>query len=208
MKLSPQQLQRLQAANAQPETAQYSGASERFLAEQTPQPPQPPKDLQEKLQKFVYDDSEGKYSLGDLVSDLNSLAACAHKLYTQSHLIHANIEGAMFLSIHEFLKKKYKQHTKQFDTIAEKIRTLDHLLPMCENGLNDLCDQQFEHVTSYEAREMLRTYLTNVEGIALFCKTVYCGAQEVEAPDIEDFLAKMTGELYDTAWYLKATLRN
>ena len=208
MKLSPQQLSRLQAQTpAQPETAPYSGASERFLAEQTPQPPQPPKDLQEKLQKYQDDDSRD-YSLGDLVSDLNSLAACAHKLYTQSHLIHANIEGAMFLSIHEFLKKKYKQHTKQFDTLAEKIRTLDHLLPMCENGLNDLCDQKFEHVTSYEAREMLRTYLTNVEGVALFCKNVYCGAQEVEAPDIEDFLAKMTGELYDTAWYLKATLRN
>ena len=210
MKLSPQQLSRLQAQTpAQPETAPYSGASERFLAEQTPPAPQPKKEtLQEALQGIQEDGDEESYSVADLVKDLSSLAACATKLNIQSHLIHANIEGAMFLSIHEFLKKKYKEHQKQFDVLAEKVRTLDYLLPMCEEGLDSCCTQEFEHVKSYEGREMLSTYLQNVENVALYVKTVYSGAVEVEAPDIEDALAKMAGELYDTAWYLKATLRS
>jgi DNA-binding ferritin-like protein len=143
----------------------------------------------------------------DLISQLVIAGSFINQLYTQAHLIHLNIEGPLFLPIHKFLKDQYKAHVSQFDNVAEYIRSMDYLLPMCAKGLMGAC-KKFNHVKSYDAREMLTVYLKNLETLAFMAKDVGCTAKEVGAPDIENYLAELVGDAFKAAWFLKATLRS
>lgn len=109
-------------------------------------------------------EDEKEASVGDLINQLVSLCSYLDKLYMQSHLIHLNIEGPLFFPLHEFYKELYTSLVEEFDTLAEFVRSMDYLMPMCERGLNAACPK-FNHVKSYDAREMSTTYLKNQEQV-------------------------------------------
>jgi len=147
-----------------------------------------------------------KASVEQLITQLVSLSSYVHQLYTQSHLLHLNVEGPLFLPIHKFLGKQYEAHIDQFDTLAEFIRSMDFLLPMCERGLLGAY-KGFKHVKSYETRDGLTVYLKNLETCGFMAKDIQKVAKEVDAPDIENYLAELVGAMFKAAWFLKSTLR-
>jgi DNA-binding ferritin-like protein len=146
-------------------------------------------------------------SVDELISQLVSLSSYLNQLYTQSHLIHLNLEGPLFIPVHEFLKEQYAAHIEQFDAIAEFVRTMDYLMPMCDRGLASAY-KGFKHVKSYDTREMLTVYTKNLEACGMMAKDVGCMAKEVGAPDVENYAAELVGMMFKGAWFLKATLRN
>jgi DNA-binding ferritin-like protein len=148
-----------------------------------------------------------KPSVEELAKQLITLGSFLNQLYTQAHLIHLNIEGPLFLPLHKFLKKQYQAHIDQFDSTAEFVRTLDFLLPMCNKGLA-AANKNLKMVKSYECREMLMTYLANLDNCGMAAKEVLMCAQAVEAPDIENFLADLVGDMFKAAWQIKASLRS
>jgi DNA-binding ferritin-like protein len=141
-----------------------------------------------------------------LVQCLVSLAALHNKLYTQSHLIHLNVEGSLFLPLHEFFKEQYLANIENFDKTAEFVRTLDYLMPMCEKGLGSACSN-FVNIGSYNCKDMCNTYLNNIEAMGMVAKNVGELAREVKAPDVENFCAELVAHAFKSAWMLKATLR-
>lgn len=148
-----------------------------------------------------------KVSVEELITQLITFGSYINQLYTQSHLIHLNIEGPLFLPIHEFLKEQYEAHIAQFDQIAEYVRSMDFLMPMCARGLQGAC-KGFKHVKSYDAREMLTVYLKNLEAAGMMAKDVGDMAREVKAPDVENYMADVVGAMFKAAWFLKSTLRD
>ena len=54
-----------------------------------------------------------------LASLLVALSSSLANLYLQSHLIHLNVEGPLFLPVHEFLKDQYEAHVGQLDKTGE-----------------------------------------------------------------------------------------
>lgn len=148
-----------------------------------------------------------KPTVEDLAKHLITLGSFLNQLYTQAHLIHLNIEGPLFLSLHKFLKKQYEDHIDQFDATAEFVRTLDYLLPMCNRGLA-AANKNLKMVKSYDCRDMLTTYLTNLDNCGMAAKEVLACAEAVDAPDIENFLADLIGAMFKAAWFIKATLRD
>lgn len=153
------------------------------------------------------EDVSPKVSVEELITQLITFGSYINQLYTQSHLIHLNIEGPLFLPIHEFLKEQYEAHIAQFDQIAEYVRSMDFLMPMCARGLQGAC-KGFKHVKSYEAREMLTVYLKNLEAAGMMAKDVGEMAREVKAPDVENYMADVVGAMFKAAWFLKSTLRD
>lgn len=147
-----------------------------------------------------------KATVEELVSSLVALSSYIHQLYTQAHLIHLNIESPIFLPIHEFLKEQYEAHIAQFDATSEFVRTLDNFLPMCQRGLLTAY-KGFKHVKSYEAKDMLLVYLKNLEDLGMKAKDLCTLAREVEAPDVENYMADVVAASFKSAWFLKATLR-
>jgi len=156
---------------------------------------------------MLENEEETGVPVGELVRQLVSLASYLDKLYTQSHLIHLNIEGPLFFPLHEFFKEQYTKLVEEFDTIAELVRSMDYLMPMCEKGLNSACPR-FVHVKSYNAREMTTTYLKNLEMCGMMAKEIIEVAREVEAPDVENFLANTVNFCFKSSWMLKSTLRS
>lgn len=143
----------------------------------------------------------------ELINQLVAMGSYVNQLYLQSHLIHLNVEGPLFLPIHEFLKTQYDAHITQFDTLAEFVRSMDYLMPMCAKGLQGAY-KNFKHVKSYDAREMLTIYAKNLEAGGMMAKDLGTTAKEVQAPDVENYAADLVGQMFKAAWFLKATLRD
>jgi len=145
--------------------------------------------------------------VGSFIQQCISLCSYLKELETQSHLIHLNYEGSNFLGVHAFLKEQYEAHLEQFDTLAEFIRSMDYLMPMCARGLADT-GPGITHVSSYKGTDMLGTYYKNLEELGMKCKKLEPIAQKVGAIDIANFFADLVGQAFKAAWQLKATLRN
>lgn len=145
--------------------------------------------------------------VGSFIQQAIALSAYLKELETQSHLIHLNYEGANFLGVHAFLKEQYESHLEQFDTLAEFIRSMDYLMPMCGCGLKDAAPP-LQAVTSYKGNDMLATYYKNLEQGAMLCKKLEPIAQKIGAIDIANYMADLVGAMFKAAWFIKATLRN
>jgi len=145
--------------------------------------------------------------VGSFIQQCIALTSYLKELETQSHLIHLNYEGSNFLGVHAFLKDQYEAHLEQFDTLAEFIRSMDYLMPMCARGLGD-ASPGIQHVSSYKGTDQLAVYYKNLEELGMKCKKLEPIAQKVGAIDIANFLADLVGQAFKAAWYLKATLRN
>lgn len=152
--------------------------------------------------KYKKDDKTAKF-----VSELTRVCATLDHLRIQSHLIHLNYEASNFLGVHRFLKKQYEAHAEQFDRVGEYIRSMDYLLPMCEKGLKS-ASKDVKHVESYEPSNMLLTYYTNLENFAVNLKGIRKQAERIDAPDIENYIAELVGEMFLAAWKIKSILRN
>jgi len=146
-------------------------------------------------------------SLDNLVYKLVEFASYNYQLNTQAHLLHLNIEAPFFLAVHKFLKKQYQQHIDDFDVLAELVRSMDFLLPMCQKGLLGAY-KGFKNITTYEARPSLTLYIKNLENGGFMGKELVDLAREVGAPDAENEIAEIVGHLFKSAWMLKSTLRN
>lgn len=181
----------------------YTPGPQQVQAPQTP-PLQAVPQAQEKPK------APGKSKGGDVGSFIQqciSLCSYLKELETQSHLIHLNHEGGNFLGVHAFLKDQYEAHLTQFDTLAEFIRSMDYLMPMCSRGLAD-AGPGIQHVTSYKGTDQLATYYKNLEELGMKAKKLEPIAQKVGAIDIANYMADLVGQAFKAAWKIKATLRN
>jgi len=167
-----------------------------------------PSQPDELLLQVLPSESIKEEQVGDIGQKLVLLAAFAKELQTQSHLIHFNYEGSNFLAVHEFLKDQYELHTEQFDKLGELVRTLDYWMPMCACGLKEALGPCFKNVESYEGKEMLATYLKNLEAFSNMLKMVEPAAQQCQAYDVANYLAELLGDVWKTSWMIKATIRD
>lgn len=176
---------------------------------QVQQPPQPAP-MQDVPQAQPKPKAPGKSKDGDVGSFIQqciSLCSYLKELETQSHLIHLNYEGPNFLGVHGFLKDQYEAHLEQFDTLAEFIRSMDYLMPMCACGLAD-ASPGIQKVTSYKGTDMLAVYYKNLEELGMKTKKIEALAGKVGAIDIQNYLSDLCGQAFKAAWFVKATLRN
>ena len=171
------------------------------------QPPAPAAEVPQPQDKPKAPSKSKNGDVGSFIQQCISLASYLKELETQSHLIHLNYEGSNFLGVHAFLKDQYEAHLEQSDTLAEFIRSMDYLMPMCARGLGD-ASPGIQHVNSYKGTEMLAVYYKNLEELGVKAKKLETIAQKVSAIDIANFLADLVGQAFKAAWQIKATLRN
>ena len=182
----------------------YTPAPQQYQVAETPQV-QPVPQPQDKPKAPAKSKANG--DVGAFIQQCISLCAYLKELETQSHLIHLNFEGSNFLGVHAFLKDQYEAHLEQFDTLAEFIRSMDYLLPMCGSGLKDAAPP-IQTVTSYKGTDMLGVYYKNLEELGMKAKKLEPIAAKVGAIDIQNYMADLVGQAFKAAWFVKATLRN
>jgi DNA-binding ferritin-like protein len=150
-----------------------------------------------------------KTNLDQFIRELTGLASYMNELRLQAHLIHFNYEAGNFLGVHKFLKKQYLAHEEHFDRIGELIRSMDYFLPMCSEGegLREACPS-FKHVKKYQAKDMLLTYLSNLEDLGMATKKTEAAAAKIKAIDVQNYMAELCEHAFKSAWMVKASLRN
>ena len=173
----------------------------------TPEPQLQPQAVPQPQDKPKAPAKSKNGDVGSFIQQCIALASYLKELETQSHLIHLNYEGSNFLGVHAFLKDQYEAHLTQFDTLAEFIRSMDYLMPMCARGLAD-ASPGIQKVTSYKGTEQLAVYYKNLEELGMKSKKLEPIAQKIGAIDIANYLADLVGQAFKAAWFLKATLRN
>ena len=80
-------------------------------------------------------------------------------------------------------------------------------MPMCQRGLLQ-AHKGFKHVKDYDTRNMLTTYLKNLEDAGMAAKDVLEYARDLGAIDVENYMAELAGDMFKAAWMLKSTLRS
>mgnify|MGYP000028608676 CR=1 FL=1 len=162
--------------------------------------------LEGEHKKELLPTEESGADVSGMPERLIALSSLVRELETQAHLIHVNLEAPYFFGVHSFLQEQYEEHQKQFDRVAELVRTLDTFMPMCRLGLTDALPC-FHDIKSYEARQMLLTYMANLEDCRVFVKQIWSMAHETKAIDIGHECEGIAHNRYKAAWQIKATLR-
>lgn len=142
-----------------------------------------------------------------LAAALVAMAATVYELNTQAHLIHFNVQGPGFFELHAFFKGQYEKHIEQFDVLSELVRSLDYFMPLCSCGLREAVSC-FEHIKSSNCRDMLMTYLKNLEAFGMAAKELEKMAQQECAPDVANYAAELVGAAFKDAWMVKSYLRD
>ena len=153
------------------------------------------------------DHSERMAPMSGMAQQLLVLASTVKETQVQAHLIHFNYEGSNFLSVHQFLKEQYEELLEEFDKLGEYVRSLDYMMPMCACGLKDMMHTSFKNVSSHDGKEMMATYLMNLELVCEIAMTIERTATELRALDIANYLGELCGKVNKAAWMVKATLR-
>lgn len=169
---------------------------------------QPNEELEREIEPVSQDPQPKQKSEGPgkLISEMLQLLSFSEQLRVQSHLIHFNYEGANFTGIHAFLKDEYEMHQHHFDKLGELVRSMDYMTFMCMKGLLGAY-KKFKHCESYDPKEMLLTYMQNLEDFAFMSKKVAKSAKKVDAIDIENYMAHLVEVSFKASWFIKATLR-
>jgi DNA-binding ferritin-like protein len=171
-------------------------------------PQQPNEELEREVEPVSQDPQpkQKNEGPGKLISEMLQLLSFSEQLRVQAHLIHFNYEGANFTGIHAFLKDEYEMHQHHFDKLGELIRSMDYMTFMCMKGLLGAY-KKFKHCESYEPKEMLLTYMQNLEDFAFMSKKVAKSAKKVDAIDIDNYMAHLVEVSFKASWFVKATLR-
>lgn len=169
---------------------------------------QPNQELEREIEPVSQDPQPKQKSEGPgkLISEMLQLLSFSEQLRVQAHLIHFNYEGANFTGIHAFLKDEYEMHQHHFDKLGELIRSMDYMTFMCMKGLLGAY-KKFKHCESYDPKEMLLTYMQNLEDFAFMSKKVAKSAKKVDAIDIDNYMAHLVEVSFKASWFIKATLR-
>jgi starvation-inducible DNA-binding protein len=126
-------------------------------------------------------------------------------LLNQTYIVHWNIMGGKFYSIHKLTQEIYEEMQDGLDTIAEHLRSLDISTPMSVEDLNNSVMQPIPD-SCFDQDGMIRALAVNNNSLA---ESFHLLAEEAEAMQ-DQFtldLAVERGRAHKKfQWLLKSTL--
>lgn len=134
-----------------------------------------------------------------LSSQLTVLAAFAKELELQSHLVHLNFTGEMFLSLHQYLKGRYETHLEQFDTLAEFVRIQGDCLPVSTGAFKQV-------LPALDSDGTVEAYVGNLRTFTAMAKQLEASAAEDRAIDVANYAADLVADAGKAVWFLTAAM--
>ena len=126
-------------------------------------------------------------------------------LYTKTHSIHWNVAGPLFMELHKLFEDQYNDLWDNVDTIAEKIRQLDHpisITPETQSSLS-VIDPHVMLVT--ELDYVSRLYMDHNRMIGLLNK-VFDVAESVDNQAVMNYIAERLDWHAKQRWFLRSML--
>jgi len=140
-----------------------------------------------------------------LIDSLKVALADAFAFYLKSHNYHFNVIGNNFYEYHTFLEKIYTQVFEEFDSIGEKIRTLNEYTPASFTRFIELTNID-DALTVPSSQRMFETLHEDNLILTQSLETAYHAAELAGEIGISNFLQDLVDKHNKLSWMLKATI--
>ncbi len=134
-----------------------------------------------------------------------------HDLYFASQNYHWNVEGAMFLSLHEFFGTIYTEQFAALDIIAERIRAIGHYPKSFEDSNFAKSVKSLPSVITGKAESDSKTMLSNLVKLLKLsiesCNSVKSAANKLEDQETEDLMVGQIAALQKLLWMANSSLK-
>nr|WP_293844537.1 DNA starvation/stationary phase protection protein [uncultured Arsenicibacter sp.] len=139
---------------------------------------------------------------------LSKLLADEFVLYTKTLNAHWNLEGPDFHAMHLYLETLYTEAAETVDSVAERIRQLDHYAPATLKQFLQLTHLSEQADGGNDSRSLLKKLLSDHESIITFIRGSISEFQDAHKDaGTGDFVTGLLGAHEKTAWMLRAHLK-
>jgi starvation-inducible DNA-binding protein len=141
----------------------------------------------------------------DLVDGMKVFLASDFTLYLKTHEAHFNVTGMFFPELHKLFQKQYEDLWENFDTIAEKIRELDHFVPLNMRSFGTLSIID-EFDTVLDAKGMIERLMLDHERMTVFLNKLFKIATAADNQAIMNYIADRLDAHAKMRWMLRTML--
>lgn len=142
-----------------------------------------------------------------VAKELARILADEIMLYTKTRNAHWNVIGSDFIDKHNLFETQYTQLDEIIDSVAEKIRTLGHLVPTTLSETLANTNLKDEIPNGYSSSILIGSLLADHETIIRNLRIqVTFFANEQEDLGTSDFVTGLMQDHGKTAWILRAHL--
>lgn len=136
---------------------------------------------------------------------LRESLAETYRLMASTQILHWNVQGPLFYSMHNLTESQYKDFFEAIDDLAERIRALGMPAPKTISALYDL--------DSFKEQDSERTLETQISDLVTLNERSAAKMRDIielaeSAGDVKtaDLLTERIGVLEQNAWMLRATI--
>lgn len=144
-----------------------------------------------------------------IADKLSKILSDEFVLYAKTLNAHWNIEGPDFHPVHLYLETLYNEQQKIVDTVAEKIRTIDHYVPA---QLKDYLEHTQLKEKNFEKKNDSQTIFAELLGdhesiIVYLRENITPMGDKLNAEGISDYITGLMEYHEKTAWMLRSHLK-
>jgi starvation-inducible DNA-binding protein len=140
-----------------------------------------------------------------IANGLCKLLADTYTLYLKTHNYHWNVKGPMFQTLHLMFEGQYTELALAVDTIAERIRALDHIAPGSYTALRELTSIA-DGKGDEKANEMIRQLIVGNEAVIATARGLLTATEKAQDAVTADLLTQRMQVHEKTAWMLRSLL--
>ena len=137
---------------------------------------------------------------------LVQLLRCTSHLLNQTYIVHWNLIGSKFYSMHLLTEDIYKEMQKGLDVVAEHIRSLDISVPFCVMDLNEAKELNPLPHDCFAQEEMIRVLSMNYNKLAESFSVLSKEAEAIGDQLTMDLAAERGRTHKKQQWLLKSNL--
>lgn len=141
-----------------------------------------------------------------IAEGLSRLLADSYTLYLKTHGFHWNVTGPMFITLHKLFEEQYTELATAVDTIAERIRALDHYAPGSYKQFVKLSDVS-EETGVPSATDMIKQLIIAHEIVIRTARTLFPAVDDANDEATADLLTERMQVHEKTAWMLRSLLK-
>lgn len=137
---------------------------------------------------------------------LKTTFASEYAFAIKAQNFHWNVEGPLFVQLHDLFERIYTEVYGSIDTFAEELRALQIYTPASLSKFSMLTKVEDENSVP-EFQDMLRELLADSDKMANMFKIVFAMSEEAGDHGLSDFLAGRQDAHKKHSWMLRASLK-
>ena len=140
-----------------------------------------------------------------IAEGLAKVLADSYTLYLKTHNFHWNVTGPMFNTLHLMFEGQYTELALAVDSIAERIRALDHYAPGSYKAFAALTEIE-EETENVSAEVMIEQLIVGQETVARAAREAFKLAEDANDQPTADLLTQRMQIHEKNAWMLRSIL--